>query len=40
MALTDVTVRNAKPRPSAYMLAVSSGLFLFVTPSGGKPWRV
>lgn len=40
MALTDVTVRNAKPREKAYKLADSGGLFLFVSPAGGKLWRL
>ncbi|MCJ2178473.1 tyrosine-type recombinase/integrase [Novosphingobium album (ex Hu et al. 2023)] len=40
MALTDVTVRNAKPREREYKLADSGGLYLLVTPSGGKLWRL
>jgi len=39
MALTDVTVRAAKPRDKEYKLADSGGLYLLVTPSGGKLWR-
>lgn len=39
MALTDVTIRNAKPAAKAYKLGDSGGLYLFVTPSGGKLWR-
>lgn len=40
MALTDVAARNAKAREKAYKLADSGGLFLFVTPAGGKIWRL
>ncbi len=36
MALTDVAVRSAKPREKDYKLADNAGLYLLVTPSGGK----
>ncbi|MCB5184015.1 integrase arm-type DNA-binding domain-containing protein [Methylobacillus gramineus] len=39
MALTDVSIRNAKPRDNAYKLYDEGGLFIQVTPSGGKWWR-
>jgi len=39
MPLTDVTVRTAKPRDRSYKLADSGGLYLEVTPAGGKRWR-
>lgn len=39
MALTDVAVRTAKPRSTEYKLADSRGLYLLVTPPGGKLWR-
>ncbi|ARR52354.1 integrase [Rhizorhabdus wittichii DC-6] len=39
MALTDTAVRTAKPKDKAYKVADSGGLFLFVTPAGGKSWR-
>lgn len=39
MALTDIKVRNAKPRDKAYKLADSEGLFLLITPKGSKYWR-
>lgn len=39
MALTDVAVRSAKPRNREYKLAEGGGLYLLVTPSGGKLWR-
>ncbi|MEJ7928280.1 integrase arm-type DNA-binding domain-containing protein [Sphingobium sp. AN641] len=40
MALADITIRNAKPREKSYKLADSLGLFLLVTPSGGKLWKL
>ena len=40
MALTDVSVRTAKARPKAYKLSDGGGLFLLVSPSGGKLWRM
>lgn len=40
MSLTDIVVRKAKPRDRAYKIADSGGLYLLVTPSGGKLWRV
>lgn len=40
MALTDVAIRNAKPRSKPYKLGDSLGLFLLITPGGGKLWRV
>lgn len=39
MALTDVEVRKAKTRRIAYRISDGSGLFLWVTPTGGKLWR-
>lgn len=39
MPLSDTQIKNAKPKPKAYKLADSHGLFLFVTPAGGKIWR-
>jgi hypothetical protein len=40
MALTEITIRNAKPKDKAYKLSDAGGLFLSVTPAGGKLWRV
>ena len=40
MALTDVAIRNAKPRTKPFKLADAAGLYLLVSPSGGKLWRV
>jgi len=39
MALSDVAIRNAKPRAKPYKMGDSLGLFLLVQPSGGKLWR-
>lgn len=39
MALTDTGIRKAKAEHQAYRMSDSGGLFLFVTPSGGKLWR-
>ena len=38
MPLTDTTARNAKPKP--YKVSDEKGLFLLVTPAGGKWWRL
>lgn len=40
MPLTDTAVRSAKPRESAYKMSDSTGLYLFVPPSGSKLWRL
>ena len=39
MALTDTEVRKAKTRDKAYMMSDGGGLYLWVTPAGGKLWR-
>src|ERR1700690_3550990 len=39
MPLTDTAVRNAKRREKPSKLADERGLFLMVTPAGGKWWR-
>jgi len=39
MALTDTAIRRAQVRSKPYKLFDASGLFLLVTPSGGKWWR-
>jgi integrase len=38
--LTQLQVRNAKPREKAYKLADGGGLYLEVMPAGGKLWRM
>lgn len=40
MALTDVVIKNAKPRAKPYKMGDAAGLFLLVQPSGGKLWRL
>jgi len=40
MALTDVAIKNAKPRVKPYKMGDAGGLFLLVQPSGGKLWRL
>ena len=40
MALTDVAIRNAKPGLKQIKLADGGGMFLFITPAGGKLWRL
>lgn len=37
--LTDLTVRNAKPRDKAYKMADEKGMYLFIQPTGSKLWR-
>jgi integrase len=39
MALTDAGIRTLVPQEKAYRKADGRGLFLLVTPSGGKSWR-
>lgn len=40
MALTDTTIRNAKAGPKPIKLADGGGMFLLITPAGGKLWRL
>lgn len=40
MALTDVGIRNAKPGDKAIKLTDGAGMFLMITPAGGKLWRL
>jgi hypothetical protein len=40
MALTDIAIRNAKPREKEYKLVDGGGLYLLVTPAGGRLWRL
>lgn len=37
--LTIKEVLNAKPRVKGYKLGDGGGLYLYVTPAGGKSWR-
>lgn len=38
MALTDVAVKNAKPRGKRYNLFDGKGLYVEVYPEGGRYW--
>jgi integrase len=38
--LTDVQIKNAKPKPGKYTLAAGNGLTLVVMPDGAKYWRL
>jgi integrase len=39
MALTDTEVRKAKPAAAQYKIGDGGGLYIAVTPQGGKIWR-
>jgi integrase len=39
MALTDTAIRALKPREKAFKVADEKGLYLQITPAGGKLWR-
>jgi integrase len=40
MPLSDPKVRNAKPREKQFKLSDTEGMYLLVTPNGGKCWRL
>lgn len=40
MPLTDVKIKQAKPREKSYRLSDERGLYLEISPSGGKWWRL
>lgn len=39
MPLTDTVIKQAKPRDKPYRMSDSGGMYLWITPSGGKLWR-
>ena len=39
MALTDTEIKKAKAKEKAYSLNDGGGLYLWITPAGGKLWR-
>jgi integrase len=39
VALTDTEIRKARSKEKAYRMSDSGGLFLLITPAGGKLWR-
>jgi integrase len=40
MPLTDIQIRNAKPLDKPFILSDGGGLYIQITPSGGKLWRL
>lgn len=40
MALTDIAIRTAKAGSKDYKMADAGGLYVLVTPAGGKLWRL
>lgn len=40
IGLSDIQVKNAKPAPKEVKLFDGGGLFLLITPSGGKLWQL
>jgi integrase len=40
MPLTDTAIRNAKPRDRAYKVFDTGGLYVQITPSGSRLWRM
>lgn len=40
MTLTDIQCKNAKPKDKAYKLTDGGGMYLEVSPSGSKYWRL
>jgi hypothetical protein len=40
MGLTDLAIRRAKPRERAFKIYDEKGLYLLVSPTGAKLWRL
>jgi hypothetical protein len=40
MALTDAKVRNAKPGKKPIKVSDGEGMYLLISPRGGKSWRL
>jgi integrase len=40
LPLSDLQIRTAKPREKDYKISDGYGLYLLITPSGGKLWRI
>ena len=38
--LTEVTLKNLKPKEKSYKIADSGSLYIEVTPAGGKSWKL
>lgn len=39
MAITDLKIKNLKPKTKGYKVSDSHGLYLFISPKGKKTWR-
>ena len=39
MGLADTGIKKAKPRQRPYSMSDGGGLYLWITPAGGKLWR-
>lgn len=40
MALSDVAIRKSQPQEKQYKMTDGEGLYLLITPAGGKYWRL
>jgi integrase len=40
MALTDAAIKKAKPAAKPYKMSDGAGMYLYVTPAGGKYWKL
>jgi len=40
MKLTDTAIRKAKPQAAPYRMADGNGMYIEITPSGSKYWRM
>ncbi|MES2204782.1 MAG: integrase arm-type DNA-binding domain-containing protein [Pseudomonadota bacterium] len=40
MSLTDITIRTSKPKDKTYKLSDEKGMYLEISPAGGKWWRL
>ena len=40
MPLTDISIRNAKPGAKSKKLSDGFGMYLEITPAGGRYWRI
>ncbi len=40
MPLTDIAIKNAKPKDKQYKISDTDGMFLLIPPNGGKYFRL
>ncbi len=40
MSLTDIKIKSLKPKDKPYKVFDGNGLYIYVTPAGGKKWRI